>query len=189
MRNLLPASLRGRGEIMQLAYVPRDFDATLRFWIERMGVGPFYMMEHMPYQDVVYRGKPISIDCSVALGYWGNIHIELINQHNPEVVSGYTEEHPVRRDGLHHVLVMSDDVDALHRDWLAAGAVELMTGRVPGAGRFIYLDVGDNGPAVELVHLEPQFWTLFGYMQRRAADWDGRDPIRHVPADPAEWQR
>ena len=27
------------GEIMQLAYVPADFDATLKFWIETVGAG------------------------------------------------------------------------------------------------------------------------------------------------------
>jgi methylmalonyl-CoA/ethylmalonyl-CoA epimerase len=185
---MIRANLPGRGKVIQLAFVPKDFDAALRFWIEKMGVGPFYMLEHLPYENVLYRGKPISIDVSVALGYWGDLQIELIRQHTDDVISGYTESSDIRREGLHHVLVTSDDVDGLHEAWLKQGAVNLMTGTVPGCGRFIYLDVGDGGPHVELVHLEPQFWMLFDYMHRQAAKWDGKDPIRAVP-DPSEWSR
>jgi methylmalonyl-CoA/ethylmalonyl-CoA epimerase len=180
------ASLRGRGKVIQLAFVPKDFDAALRFWIERMGIGPFYLLEHLPYQNVIYRGRPITVDATVALAYWDDLQIEIIKQHNDEVLSGYTESSEVRAEGLHHVLVTSDDVDALHKSWLACGATELMTGSVPGAGRFIYLDVGDGGPQVELVYLEPNTRKLFDFMHRKAASWDGADPIRQVP-DESEW--
>lgn len=183
---MIPANLPGRGKILQLAVVPQDFDAALRFWIERMGVGPFYLLENLPYQDVVYRGRPVNIDVTIALAYWNDVQIEIIRQHNPEVVSGYTESSAVRRDGLHHVLVECDDVETLHKAWLENGATELMTGSVPGAGRFIYLDVGDGGPHVELVYLEPRFWKLFAFMRRQAEHWDGTDPIRAVPNE-SEW--
>jgi len=183
---MIRADLRGRGSVIQLAFVPKDFDGALRFWIERMGVGPFYLLEHLPYQNVIYRGKPITVDATVALAYWNDLQIEIIKQHNDEVVSGYTEPGGIRGEGLHHVLVRSDDVDALHKSWLDSGATELMTGSVPGAGRFMYLDLGNRGPHVELVHLEPRFWKLFDFMQRQAANWDGSDPIRQVP-DESEW--
>jgi hypothetical protein len=181
MLDRLPA----RGAIRQLAFVPDDPDATLKFWIESMGVGPFYKLEHLPYEDVIYRGKPISIDVSVALACWGDLQIEIVMQHD-DVVSGYTESNNARRNGLHHVLVESDDVDALHASWLARGAIELMTGNVPGSGRFIYLDVGDGGPHVELVHLTPKVYRLFDYIRDQARIWDGSDPIRVVP-DESIW--
>jgi methylmalonyl-CoA/ethylmalonyl-CoA epimerase len=180
------AILPGRGKVIQLAFVPKDFDAALRFWIERMGIGPFYLLEHLPYQNVIYRGQPITVDATVALAYWDDLQIEIIKQHNDEVLSGYTESTEVRAEGLHHVLVASDDIDALHKSWLDCGATELMTGSVPGAGRFIYLDVGDGGPHVELAYLEPNFRKLFDFMHREAASWDGADPIRQVP-DESEW--
>ncbi len=151
-----------------------------------MGVGPFFLLEHLPYQNVVYRGKPVEIDVTVALAYWGNLQIEIIKQHNEQVVSGYTEPNEIRREGLHHMLVESDEVDALHAAWLAQGATELMTGSVPNAGRFIYLETGDGGPHVELVHLEPRFYRLFDYIKEQARVWDGRDPIRAVP-DESVW--
>jgi hypothetical protein len=183
---MIRADLRRRGKVIQLAFVPKDFDGALRFWIECMGVGPFYLLEHLPYQNVIYRGQPIAVDATVALAYWNDLQIEIIKQHNADVLSGYTESGEVRREGLHHVLVESDDVEALHKSWIDSGATELMTGGVPGAGRFIYLDVGDGGPHVELVYLEPRFWQLFDFMRRQAANWDGSDPIRQVPND-SEW--
>ena len=33
------------GEIMQLAFVPDDFDAAVKHWTQVMGVGPFFLME------------------------------------------------------------------------------------------------------------------------------------------------
>ena len=62
-----------------------------------------------------------------------------------------------------------------------------MTGRVSGAGRFIYLDVGDAEPHVELVQLEARFQQLFDFMRRQAANRDGWDPIRQVP-EGGEWR-
>lgn len=183
---ITPAILPGRGEVRQLAFVPHDFDAALKFWIERMGVGPFFLLEHLPYQDVVYRDKPIEIDVTVALGYWGDMQIEIIHQHNEELVSGYTEPNVARREGLHHMLVESDRVDELHAAWLAQGATELMTGTVPNAGRFIYLETGDGGPHVELVHLEPRFYRLFDYIREQARNWDRTNPIRSLP-DESVW--
>ena len=60
------ALLPGRGKIPQLAFVPHDFDATVRFWIERMAVGPFFMLGPQRYQNAVYRGTPIALEVTLA---------------------------------------------------------------------------------------------------------------------------
>jgi len=170
-----------RSDVRQLAFVPTDFDATLRFWNETMGVGPFFLLEHLPYREVLYRGAPIEIDVSVALAYWGDMQIELVRQHDETIVSGYTESSAIRRDGLHHLLVETDDIDVLHAAYLAAGGTTLMTGQVPEAGRFIYIDMGDGGPHIELADLAPRFQAVFDHMRRAAQDWDGTDPVRALP--------
>ena len=46
------------GEVMQLAYVPADFDGALKFWIEVMGAGPFFALDHVQLTDLKYRGAP-----------------------------------------------------------------------------------------------------------------------------------
>lgn len=177
---LLP--LARRSTVNQIAFVPRDFEAALRYWTDSLQVGPVFLLEHLPYTNVVYRGSPIQIDVSVALAYWGDLQIELIRQHN-DVVSGYTESTPIRRDGLHHVLAGSIEIDKLHASYLENGGTTLMTGEVPDAGRFIYVDMGDGGPHIELTENVPRFVAVFDYMKKEAAHWDGRDPIRSLPSD------
>ncbi len=79
------------------------------------------------------------------------------------------------------------DIDAAHRTCLAQGGETLMTGQVPGAGRFAYIDMGDGGPHVEFAELTPRFRdALFGYIADAARNWDGRDPIRGLP-DESVW--
>ena len=182
----LSLTIAQRSAIQQLAFVPQDFEATLRHWTGPMQVGPFFLLEHLPYRDVLYRGRPVEVDASIALSYWGDIQIEIIVQHNDRVLSGYTEPSINGRDALHHILVETADVDALHASYLKRGGTTLMTGHVPGAGRFIYIDMGNGGPHIELAELSPKFFRLFDYMKTQAAAWDGRDPIRSVP-DESLW--
>ena len=63
--------LTALGEIMQLAFVPADFDATLAFWTDTMGAGPFFAIDHVALEDLRYLGVPAQIDFSMVLGYWG----------------------------------------------------------------------------------------------------------------------
>lgn len=69
------------GEVMQLAFVPADFDAALAHWL-KVGAGPFFALDHVKLDEVRYRGQPAEIDFSMVLGYWGDLQIELIRQHN-----------------------------------------------------------------------------------------------------------
>ena len=58
-----PASaITSLGDVMQLAYVPADFDGALKFWIETMGAGPFFALDHVQLEDVKYLGIPANID-------------------------------------------------------------------------------------------------------------------------------
>jgi len=39
------------GPVMQNAFVVGDLDAALNHWIDKMGVGPFYVFQHIKFQD------------------------------------------------------------------------------------------------------------------------------------------
>ncbi len=178
----LPGKLAAHGPIMQLAYVPRDFDATLDFWIRRMGVGPFFTWDHIEVDQLTYRGRPSKLDFSVALSYWGDIQIELIRQHDdaPSIYRDWNS------DLLHHVQVAVPDYDAAMAACEAAGFPLAMEGRgllgSPGL-RFAYCDLGPGAPAgfVEFAH-RPD--GAAGSLERLASmkdivsGWDGSDPVR-----------
>jgi len=165
---------------MQLAYVPADFDAALTFWIETMGAGPFFALDHVQLEAVKYKGQPAEIDFSMVLGYWGDLQIELIHQHNaaPSIYSAWRDE---GREGLHHVCILVDDMPRARRVCADAGAVVMQEARMPGGGEVIYVDTGGGpGTMVEILRSGPGAAPFFAMMRDAARHWDGSDPIRRL---------
>ena len=82
------------GDVMQLAFVPRDFDAAVRHWTGTMGVGPFFLFEDIRLEGMRYRGDPSEAAFDLALAYWGEMQIELIRPRDDPPFDLYR---PVRR--------------------------------------------------------------------------------------------
>ena len=55
------------GDIMQLAFVPDDFDAAIAHWTKVMGVGPFFLMEGIHLEGMKYKGEPTDAVFDLAL--------------------------------------------------------------------------------------------------------------------------
>jgi len=166
------------GDVMQMAFLPRDFDAALKFWTETMGVGPFFVNEHVALQDVRYRGQPSDIDFSMAIGYWGDVQIELIKQNN-DAPSIYKDFLDAGLEGLHHTCLLVDDFEHARAVCKTAGAEVLQEGRLPG-GEVIYVDTGGGpGTIVEILKLPEGGRQGFAMMREAARNWDGSDPIRN----------
>jgi len=51
-----PGPLKALGPIIQLAYFPTDFDAAMTYWIETMGVGPFFVLNDIRLGEMKYKG-------------------------------------------------------------------------------------------------------------------------------------
>jgi methylmalonyl-CoA/ethylmalonyl-CoA epimerase len=173
------------GPIMQIAYVVDDFESALRFWTTTMGVGPFFRMDHVPFTGCKYQNRDTLIDISTAFAYWGDMQIELIHQHNDAdtVFRAWLQR---RSDGVHHICVQVDDLERVRRDSVSRGGTIIQEAWMNGAGRFIYVDLGQG--YVEFAQLDPAFTHLFGYMRRAATSWDGTNPVRPIPP-PEEWHR
>ena len=177
MSTALIASL---GTVMQIAYVPADFDAALAFWTKTMGVGPFFALDHVKLEDVTYLGAPVDIDFSMVIGYWGDIQIELIRQHNdaPSIYKAWCDE---GREGVHHVCILVDDMDLARQACAQAGAVVVQQGKVAGGGEVIYVDTGGGpGTMVEILKTGGGGREFFGMMRDAARGWDGTDPVRKL---------
>ncbi|MFN2099227.1 VOC family protein [Altererythrobacter sp. MF3-039] len=164
------------GEIMQLAFVPEDFDAAIRHWTEVMGVGPFFLIENIHLEGMKYRGEPTDAVFSLALAYWGDLQIELIKPHDdhPSIYSGeYAEV-----TGLHHVCILVDDIAHARAVCDAQGAEIMIEGKF-GASEVIYVDPGEGpGSLVEILQQDPSGPDLFGMIKAAGIDWDGNDPVR-----------
>ena len=169
--------LKKMGDVIQLAYFPTDFDATLRYWVETMGVGPFFMLNDVRINEMKYRGQPTDAIFTMAIGYWGDIQIELIKSNHP-APSLYNGEYAVR-DTLHHVCIFVEDMAATRAACAAVGAEVIVEGKVGADGEVIYVDPG-KGPGHVVEYLKPMTGSegLFQMMKDAARNWDGSDPIR-----------
>jgi methylmalonyl-CoA/ethylmalonyl-CoA epimerase len=171
-------SLAALGPIMQLSFCPKDVDAAMQHWIN-LGAGPFFVREHIALEDIKFRGQASDIDFSMALGYYGDIQIEFIWQHN-DAPSMYTEWHAEGREGLQHSCVLVEDMAETRRRVAEAGCTVLQEGKLPGgAGEVIYVDTG-GGPGTVIEYLEIGQAGHDGFAMMREAHriWDGSDPIR-----------
>lgn len=168
-------SLSSIGPVMQLAFVPRDFDAAIAHWTGTMGVGPFYLLENIALEEMRYRGQPSDCVFTVALAYWGDMQIELIRQENdaPSIYKG------AEGGALHHVCLLTEDIVAARVIALAAGATLLVEAKVGTDGGVIYVDTG-NGPGSIVEILQPASGSegLFAMIKAASVGWDGSDPVR-----------
>ena len=98
--------------VRQLAYVVRDLNVALKYWTEVLKVGPFFMFEHCPLDNQLYRGNPADVDVTLALGNSGALQIELIYQNN-DAPSVYKEFLDAGREGVHHFGMMPTDYTAM----------------------------------------------------------------------------
>lgn len=175
-----PSLIAQLGTVMQLAFVPQDFDAALRHWTQTMGVGPFFRFDHIALIDGKYQGEPSQVDFSIALAYWGDVQIELVQQHNdaPSIYKRWRDE---GRDGLHHVCVVVDDLAQAREACAAAGVRVVQEGGVAGGGEVIYVDTGGGpGSLVEIIQLPQSMLDGFAWMREQCRAWDGTDPVRKL---------
>ncbi len=165
------------GPVMQIAFVPEDFDAAVRHWTQVMGVGPFFLLENIQLEDSRYLGAPNTCLFSIALAYWGDLQVELIRQENdaPSIYRGAAGQ------GLHHICLITDDIAAARAIAEAAGATLLVEGKVGADGAVIYVDTGGGpGSIVEVLQPATGMLDLFAMIRAAAQDWDGSEPLRRL---------
>ena len=164
--------------IFQMAYVVEDIDASMRRWIEELGAGPWFLLEHFSGERPTYRGEPSAADVALAMAFAGHMLIELIalNDDEPSVWREGVER---RGHGFHHFGVGTLDYDAdlaRHREQGHELAYEAW---VPTGGRVAYVDTTDELPGyVELIELDAVTDATFTRFYAQSLAWDGSDPIR-----------
>lgn len=167
------------GPALQFAFVVDDLESALAFWIQNMGVGPFFHIERASYRALRYRGQDTTPDYSVALAYWGEVQIELITQ-RCDTPSIYREFLAEGRSGqLHHICVSTDDMDRFQREAPARGFEELAHLSLEPSGRVAYFR-SDHArwPLTEVGEFPARILDLFETVRRACMDWNGQDPVR-----------
>jgi len=168
------------GTLRQLAYVVTDLDAALKYWVDVIHAGPFFMFENFVLGEQKYRGGPSDVDLTLALGNTGDVQIELILQ-NSDSPSVYKEFLDAGRVGVHHFGMMPEDYAAECAKYRDLGHEAAFEATVGGAD-LVYFDTVDSvGHFIEFWDNSDVFKGLFLEIENAAKGWDGKDPIRRSP--------
>lgn len=162
---------------IQIAFVVEDIDAAMQRWIEKMGVGPFYVIRHAKMDELRYRGREVSVDASFAMAQADGIQIELCQQHN-EAPSAYRDSFGPGQEGMHHMCVVARSYDDEMAHYRAMGFEPSMEGRF-GQMRFSYVDTrAALGFMTEIIEDWEPVRAVHRQVAEAAKNWDGRDPVR-----------
>jgi len=176
----MSAPLPRFGPIVQNAYVVRDLEAAIAHWSGKIGVGPFYLLEHIAFGAVLFRGAPLTLDMSVAIAQWGEVQIELIVQHDA-AASIYSEFLARHGEGLQHIGVMTASLDEHLERLRPLGIAPVQWGATAGGMRFAYIDTdAQAGGMIELIEAGPAVEAFFAKVRDAAAHWDGSRPLRRL---------
>ena len=96
------------GPILQWGYaVKGDIHALAEEYARKLGVGPFFLMKNATFEQFIHKGEAQEPLIQTAIGYWGDIQIELSQCTN----DAKTHHRLGHQNGLHHVCVAVDDLD------------------------------------------------------------------------------
>jgi methylmalonyl-CoA/ethylmalonyl-CoA epimerase len=138
------------GATMQVAMVVRDMDAAMKRHWDDFGIGPWdiYQFEPSKLTNYMYRGKPATHSCLIAVAWSGDTQLELM-----QPLTGYSiyDEHLERRDeGLHHIKLFHADCQKAVADFTRRGYPVIQSGRIDDDEHY-YLDTEkDYGYIIEL---------------------------------------
>ena len=165
------------GPPVQIAYAVSDIFRGVDKWIKDFGAGPFFIAEHIPIKNVIYRGQPSELDITVAYGQWGEIMIELV-QDNGEGPSIIRDLYPPQKSGLHHLAYFVNDMDLVSAKLVEEGYVLAMSGQA-GENRFQFFDaISEMGHFIEIYEPIESLKNLYERVRSASINWDGSDPLR-----------
>jgi hypothetical protein len=139
------------GTVIQVAYVVRDLEEAMKRHMEVCDIGPWsiYHFEPGKIENYVYRGKPATHTCLIAVTPFGNgAQVELM-----QPLTGYSiyDEHLERKgEGFHHVKLYYADCAKAVAEYERRGYPVMQCGRIDEDEHY-YLDTEkDFGYIVEL---------------------------------------
>lgn len=165
------------GEVRQLGFISHDIDRSMAYFVDAWGIGPWFVLRHLRGK-MLYDGRAIELDMSVAMANNGDLQFEIVTQHNDER-SMYSDA-LTHTPGLHaqHVAVWVDDVAATETTAHARGwATTFRT--LDGPGRSVFVAHPDAPHVcIEISDRDPFKEGVRAAIKAMADDWDGCDPVR-----------
>jgi Glyoxalase/Bleomycin resistance protein/Dioxygenase superfamily len=158
----------------QMAFLVDALEPTIEFWHAQTGAGPFFVIPHFDFEDARYKDAPSDLDISIALGYCGDIMIELIVCHSAGP-SPFAHLIAQPKPILHHVARLTDDFPAA----LARLPTADFTATFPPSTRMAYVDTRATiGCFTEIIANTPELAGMQAAMRAATQGWDGTAVMR-----------
>lgn len=165
----------------QFAYVVDRLEPAVERWIRTTGAGPFFLTDSAMLRNPMYRGEPSRAEYRIAMGFCGDVQIELIQQTN-DAPSIYRELIDRQGEGYHHFMPWITDFEGSIAAYAQEGCSVAMTADIPGIGRLAYVDgVAKFGGFIELVEPSDILPMAIQLQKDAARDWDGSADLRPLP--------
>lgn len=163
--------------VVQIAYGVPDMRAAIAWWVEELGVGPWYLWERAGGEGSLYRGQPSGAEFAIAIAYSDKMMFELI-QPLDDKPSVYKDMHDRNVWGFHHLAKMRPNVRQIAKEREARGQPIVFQAPVPG-GEVFFVDPGKGAPGLlELIEDNEPTRKVFEEIWRAALDWNGERPVR-----------
>jgi hypothetical protein len=142
-------------KVDQLGFVVQDIYKTIEEYYQRLNIINWKIYTYGPplLKTMRYRGKPIQYKSKIALSYFGETRVEII-QHleGKTIYTDYIEKHGY---GLQHLGIYVQNIEASILEAEQAGFPVIMEGGgfgLDGDGYFAYLDTEEKlGITYELI--------------------------------------
>ena len=163
------------------------FVADLRTGVERFardhGAGPFFVLEHVEFDEVSYEGSPATYDHSSAFGQWGPLLLELTEIHDAQP-QGLRDRLTVPGGGVGHIGFLADSLADETVRLARLGFEPFHAGRT-GPASVVWFDGGDLfGHPIEVLQRNDELLGIYETIRRASEQWDGSDPYRPITAPP-----
>jgi catechol 2,3-dioxygenase-like lactoylglutathione lyase family enzyme len=167
--------------IHHIGYVVDDIPAAVDWAVTTLGAGPFFLIDHLVFDEVTYLGEPAAYDHSSAFGQWGPIKLELTVVHSA-APAGLAEALAGPTPRVGHVAWLAPDLDEASAALSVAGVPLFHTGR-SGPVRAAWHDARATlGHHIEVLQECPEILGFYELMRSSAEDWDGvSKPLRAGP--------
>lgn len=161
------------GDVRQLGYLVPDIETAVNAWMQHQGIGPWTIIKNIPLA-CTYKGKASQPTIDIALGYQGNMQIELIQQTNNEP-SPYLYYFENKLFGLHHTAYLCEHIDQSIEAAISQGQQVVCDIRMPDGGRYVYTQIDSLGEHVFIEYLAAtdRMKAMLSEGIKAAANWDG----------------
>jgi catechol 2,3-dioxygenase-like lactoylglutathione lyase family enzyme len=155
-----------------------DLRAAIDTWATTYGAGPFFLNEHVAYDEATSSGRAAAWDHSAAFGQWGTMAVELQQTHEVDPAELVDPLTAGGRNAINHIGITAEDPAAESARLKSLGFRLCLHARL-GAVEFFWHDATDAfGYCIEIVTARPELDAFFDTIALGARDWDGHDLIR-----------